>query len=333
MEILVFIILTALTAYCCMRYILLKKAVKESSRELHEISEDLEQNRIVRLPSPHHDMEELLQEINTNLEAIRKTRIRYEEKERTLQKQIENVSHDLRTPLTSILGFLDLIDENSLSDDDRESLDVVKRKARSLKKMIAQFYDLSRLTAGDYPLQPEKVDIGRKLRESTLDSYQELKKKNLEVQLDIPKKPVFALADEDALERIFGNLLQNAGRYAESMLKVRLLDGKESVTVVMENDTVHLDQSEIEALFERFYTADRSRSEGSTGLGLPIAKHLAEEMGGNLSAEIRVQGGRKWLQFYLEVKKADVCDIMSEVNLQEGMLTEEKAEIERERLL
>lgn len=310
MTVLILGIMSVLAVYFCVRYILLRKAVKRSAKELHEITEDLEQNHIVKLPSPSQSMEELLSEINTNLEAIRRTRVRYEEKENVLKQQIENVSHDLRTPLTAILGFLDLIDENSLPDEDRESLDVVKRKARSLKKLIAQFYDLSRLTAGDYPVKLETVDIGRKLRETVLDSYQELKKKELEVHLDIPDQAVYAMADEDALERIFQNLLQNAGRYAQSCLKIQLLDGNDKVTMVMENDTRHLDAAETDALFERFYTADRSRSEGSTGLGLPIAKYLVEEMGGGLTAEMKVRDERKWLKFKLQLNKSEISDAL-----------------------
>ena len=302
MEILCFIIISVLAVYFCARYILLKKAVRESAKELHEISEDLEQNRILKLASPHPDLEELLGEINENLETIRRARVRYEEKERTLQKQIENVSHDLRTPLTAILGFLDLIDEGSLSEEDRESLAVVIRKAHSLKKLTAQFYDLSRLTAGDFPVELKRVDIGRKLRETVLDSYGELKKRELKVWPDIPDEAVFAMADEDALERIFLNLLQNAGRYAKSELRIYLLEGRERVTVVMENDTEHLDTLEVDALFERFYTADHSRSEGSTGLGLPIAKYLAQEMGGELLAGMKKEDNGNWLRLQLTLR-------------------------------
>ena len=308
MVLLVFMILCVLAAYSCTRYMLLKKAVKDSAKELHEISQDLEQNRIVKLPSPHSDMEGLLVEINANLEDIRRTRVKYEEKEHTLQKRIENISHDLRTPLTSILGFLDLIDENSLSNEDRESLTVVKRKARTLKKLIAQFYDLSRLTAGDYPMKLVGTDICRQLRETVLDSYQELRRKSLEVHLDIPENAVFVLADEEALERIFLNLLQNAGRYAQNELRICIREDEKEVSVFMENDTECLNADEVDALFDRFYTADSSRSEGSTGLGLPIAKYLAQEMGGKLSARMELGDETKWLQFNLQLHKSEVSE-------------------------
>lgn len=289
--------------YFCIRCILLQRAVKEAAEELREITEDLEQNRIVKLPGPQHELEMLLEEVNRNLEAIRRTRVTYQEKEHTLQKQIENISHDLRTPLTSILGFLDLIDEETLHEEDRESLEIVKKKARSLKKLIAQFYDLSRLTAGDYEVDVQKVDIGRILRETVLDSYQELIRKELDVIMDIPDEAIFALADEDGLERIFINLVQNAGRYAQNTLRVSIRESTDHVTVLMENDTKYLDENEVDSLFDRFYTSDHSRSEGSTGLGLPIARYLAENMGGELTAGIKFLDHKKWLCFYVRMKK------------------------------
>lgn len=289
--------------YFCIRCILLQRAVKEAAEELREITEDLEQNRIVKLPGPQHELEMLLEEVNRNLEAIRRTRVTYQEKEHTLQKQIENISHDLRTPLTSILGFLDLIDEETLHEEDRESLEIVKKKARSLKKLIAQFYDLSRLTAGDYEVDVQKVDIGRILRETVLDSYQELIRKELDVIMDIPDEAIFALADEDGLERIFINLVQNAGRYAQNTLRVSIRESTDHVTVFMENDTKYLDEDEVDSLFDRFYTSDHSRSEGSTGLGLPIARYLAENMGGELTAGIKFLDHKKWLCFYVRMKK------------------------------
>lgn len=294
-------IVTLVALYFSIRYFLLKSAVKEAAKELHEITQELDQNRIVKLSSPQHEMEGLLESVNQNLQAIRKERIQYEEKEVRLQNQIENISHDLRTPLTAILGFLDLIDENTMSEEDRESLEVVKRKAGLLKKLIAQFYDLSRLSANDYKLEISKIDIGRQLRETVIDSYQELLSKNLEVTLDIPKEPVEVMADEDALERIFLNLLQNAGRYAKSKLNIHFFLKDENVVVLMENDTDNFKEEDTSVLFERFYTADSSRSEGSTGLGLSIAKYLAQSMGGELVAKVTSRKESRWLQFYLSI--------------------------------
>ena len=287
--------------YFCMRFLLLKRAVRQAAGELRVITAVLEENRVVKLAVPQRELEQLLTEINRNLTEIRKVKIRYGKKERELLNQIENISHDLRTPLTAIIGFLELIDRDSLDVEDRESLEVVKKKALALKKLTAQFYDLSRLAAEDYQLKLKKTDLGRILREAVLDSYQELKLRNLNVNVDIPDTPVFVRGNEEALERIFQNLLQNAGRYAVSVFFVSLTIESGNIFVRMVNDTDMADQQDADSLFERFYTGDSARKQGSTGLGLPIAKHLAEAMGGRLHAGLKEAEEKNWLSLSLEI--------------------------------
>lgn len=177
----------------------------------------------------------------------------------------------------------------------------LRRKALALKKLTAQFYDLSRLAAEDYQLKLKKTDLGRILREAVLDSYQELKLRNLNVNVDIPDTPVFVRGNEEALERIFQNLLQNAGRYAVSVFFVSLTIESGNIFVRMVNDTDMADQQDADSLFERFYTGDSARKQGSTGLGLPIAKHLAEAMGGRLHAGLKEAEEKNWLSLSLEI--------------------------------
>ena len=218
----VYILLAAACAaavYFCMRFVLLKRAVRLAAGELREITGELEENRVVKMAVPQKELEELLAEINRNLTEIRKARIRYGKKERELLNQIENISHDLRTPLTAIIGFLDLIDRDSLDFEDRESLEVVKKKALALKKLTAQFYDLSRLTAEDYRLKLQKMDIGRILRETVIDSYQELKLKNLDVNaflLEIEKLRADLERDQARLEIVNDDITENKQLYEQT---------------------------------------------------------------------------------------------------------------------
>lgn len=303
---LLLIVVSVAAVYFCVRYFLLKWALDRAAGELKAITKDVEQNRIVRLQNPQKEMEALLYEINQNLAVIRQTRISYDKKEKELLKQIENISHDLRTPLTSILGFLSLIDKGKLNEEDQETLLVVRRKAETLKKLIEQFYALSRLTADDYHLELKETDISRILRETVIDSYQELEQEQLEIQVDVPDAPVYVYGDGDALERIFMNLLQNAERYAVTCLHICLTYTTEQVLVSMENDTEQLEHTEVDTLFERFYIGDSSRNSEGTGLGLPVAKYLAKNMNGDMKAVLFQQNKKKWIRLELSLPRLEV---------------------------
>lgn len=296
----------SVAVYFCVRYFLLKQALGGAAGELQAITRDLEQNRIVRLQNPQKEMEALLYEINQNLTEIRQIRLGYDKKEQELLKQIENISHDLRTPLTSILGFLSLIDKGNMNEENQETLIVVRKKAETLKKLIEQFYALSRLSADDYHLEQKETDISRILRETVIDSYQELEQKQLEVQVDVPDVPVYVYGDGDALERIFLNLLQNAERYGVTCLRIHLTYTADQVLVSMENDTEQLEQTDVDTLFERFYTGDSSRNREGTGLGLPIAKYLAKNMNGDMKAILSEQNEKKWIRLELSLPRLKV---------------------------
>ncbi len=286
----------------CIRLLTLKHALKDAAKELHAVTEDIQQNRILKMDCPQQELEELLLEMNHSLEEIRRERIRYEQKEQELQKQIENISHDLRTPLTAILGYINFMDEDAMDEETKESLEVVRRKTQLLNKLVVQFYDLSRLTNGNFQLDMKETDIGRKLKEQAADNYRELMKRNLNVDIDIPEHPVMAMADGDAVDRVFTNLFQNAARYAVSCLNIKLMEQEEHIKVLFENDTDESDRIEAEHLFDRFYTADSSRSRGGTGLGLPIARYLVEEMNGDISAEVYKREGKSWIALKMRVK-------------------------------
>lgn len=157
----------------------------------------------------------------------------------------------------------------------------------------------SRVTADDYELTLTPIDISRFLREFIMENYQILEQENLQIKIDIPKHPVWLLAESSALERIFLNLFQNAGRYASSFFRVMLKEEAEKVSILFRNDTDIISKDDIPHLFERFYTPDKSRNQGGTGLGLTIAKSLAEEMNGTLHAEAFSED-KTIICFYLE---------------------------------
>lgn len=287
------IIFVMLFVCFCTRFYLLKNSLKEAEKELREIQKDVGEHRVLHLPVPDKDLESLMSAINDTLYEIREERKKYAKREREFQSQIEAVSHDLRTPLTVILGYLKLLQKSGKNnflipeEEQHEMQNTVIRKAQAMERLIAQFYDYSRLHGGDYEVVLDKIDMGRVLREVFVDNCLILEQADLKVETHFPDFPVFIKGNKDALERIFVNLLQNAGRYAYSYVKLEMEREENQVRVVFENDTVKLGRQDIPYLFQRFYRKDISRNQVGSGLGLTIAKSLAEEMGGRLEAFVK----------------------------------------------
>lgn len=285
-----FLVALFLAMYFCIRLYILKKALRETDSELQEIQKNLTQNQVLHLPLPDKDLEILMNTINSALDEIREERKKYIKHEHEFQSQIEAVSHDLRTPLTVILGYLKLLQKqeqnNAITDEQREMLNTIIRKAQSMEKLIAQFYDYSRLTASDYKLPLEEIDAGKILREVFVDNCLMLETAHLQVYTDFANHPIYVKGEKGALERILTNLLQNVGRYANSFLRLAIKKDGKRVQIIFENDTQKISAKDIPYLFEPFYTNDLSRNQGGSGLGLTIAKGLAEEIDGELEAHI-----------------------------------------------
>lgn len=276
--------------YFVFRYAMVLTAIREMNRELKLIQEDLSQNQMIHCPVPDKRLGEMTGTINVILGEICRERQKYERQEKEFKKQIENISHDLRTPLTVILGYLKFIknrEKGEMSELElHETLGIIERKAESMETLVTQFYDFSRLSAGDYRLTLERVDVCRILRETLLGNVPVLEAAHLRVDADLPEHPVWAVGDVTALERIFSNLLQNAGRYAEGFLQVSLFQEASETVISFKNDTTFLTEEDAAHLFERFYMQDDSRNRGGTGLGLTVAKALAKEMGARLEAGV-----------------------------------------------
>lgn len=279
--------------YFAFRLFFLKKSIREVNNDLKEINENLALNRILRLPMPDRDLEAMMLSINDTLEGIRKEREKYKRREWEFQLQMESVSHDLRTPLTVILGYLKLWQGKKIvcswTEEQREVIKTMERKARIMEKLVDQFYEYSRLYAEDYNLNIEIVDVNKILRETFLDNCILFEQAKQKVVLNFEDHPVWTEGDRFALERVFSNLLRNAARYAESYLHISLQEDGGKINIVFKNDTSELTEEELPCIFQPFYRKDKARNQDGTGLGLAIANSLAEKMGGQLTASMTTQ--------------------------------------------
>lgn len=271
--------LALLCAVLIGRQITLERGLRLAARRMREQMADETTARLA-LPCPSAGAEELLACLNELLELRQEERAGYRRKEQELRQQIANVSHDLRTPLTSILGYLQLLEGEGLSSEKKvEYLSVVKGRARTLQTFIAAFYDLSRIEGGELPLEREKVDLGRALSDQLAAAYEQIEAAGLGMEVDIASDLPPVWADSGAVTRIFSNLLTNALRHGSDALSVRLYREGEWIVSAFSNRAEDLTAEDAARVFERFYTADKMRTGQNTGLGLAIVKALAERMG------------------------------------------------------
>jgi hypothetical protein len=238
------------------------------------------------LSAPNRASEALFAEINALLRSDEEERASFCRREKALRQQIANVSHDLRTPLTSILGYLQLLEGEDLTPEQRrEYLDIVEGRARVLQSLIASFYDLSRLEAGEYPITRERVDLRDVIGELLAAFYDELEGK-FQVTVDLPEDLPPIWGDRAALTRVYSNLLRNALEHGEGELSISAVREEGRVVTCFTNGGATLKPEDLPHVFDRFFTSDQPRSGRNTGLGLAIVQVLARQMGGKAEASL-----------------------------------------------
>ena len=280
----VIIVLLLVSAVQAARHYTLERGLRQAAGQMRAQMADETTARLA-LPCPSAGAEELLSCLNELMELRQQERAGYRRKEQELRRQIANVSHDLRTPLTSILGYLQLLEGEDLTPEKRrEYFQVIEGRARTLQTFIASFYDLSRIEGGELPLEREKVDLGRAMSDQLAAAYEQIESAGLAVEVDIASELPPVWADSGAVTRIFSNLLTNALRHGSDTLTVKLYRSGGYIVSAFSNRADDLTAEDAAHVFERFYTADKMRTGQSTGLGLAIVKALAERMGHTATA-------------------------------------------------
>ncbi|WP_346897265.1 HAMP domain-containing sensor histidine kinase [Clostridium sp. UBA7503] len=267
-------------------FLLNRYNISNINKELKKLK-NIKTNEQLKLVAPNKNIEQMIGEINFILEKSQNDRIAHEKSESELRKQIANISHDLRTPLTSILGYVQLIKDKSTSEEEKqEYLDIIEKRSKVLQNLITSFYDLSRLEANEYDLEFKKVNVESLLREIVAAFYNDFIDKGFEVEVDLQEKLPAIIADENAVIRIFTNIFQNALKHGNKTMSIcqRQVDGE--IITTFSNRVEDFTQEDLEHVFDRFFTADRMRTGQNTGLGLTIVKKLTESMGHEVSASL-----------------------------------------------
>lgn len=261
-----------------------QKEIKEISKKLEEISDSGSDEKVMVFTG-HSSMKELLLQINRLLLDCQKAKADFRRSEISSKKMLSNVSHDIKTPMTVILGYLEIIRLNG--DPDQVMLKKVEAKAHRVMELINQFFSLAKLEAGDTDIELSRININEACRENILDFYELLTQKDFKIDIEIPEESLYAQANQDALQRILFNLISNAIRYGSDgkYLGLFLHGDGEFVYIDVADKGKGIEKAYADTVFERLYTMEDSRSRDmqGNGLGLTIAKNLAQQLGGDVT--------------------------------------------------
>ncbi len=260
----------------------IQERIKRINNKLEEISEAGSDEKVM-IFTDNPVLMELGGQINRLLIERQKIKADFKREEISSKKMLANISHDIKTPLTVILGYLEIM---RLNDSDDEMIKKVETKAKQVMTLINQFFTLAKLESGDTNINLCKININEVCRENVLEFYDILLQKEFEVELYIPETSIFVQGDKDALQRILNNLLSNVIRYGidGKYLGVFLRQDKNSVYIDVVDKGKGIEQEFISNVFDRLYTMEDSRNREiqGNGLGLTIAKNLAKSLGGDI---------------------------------------------------
>lgn len=263
-----------------------QKQLREISRKLSEIT-CTDSDQQVLLFTDNREMMELAAQINALLTQYQKVKLQYRRSEISSKKMLSNISHDIKTPMTVILGYLEIMELNKTCSDDM--LKKIQKQAKDLMELINQFFILAKLESGDIRPELSRIDLCEVCRESILDFYELLTKEEIQVDIGLPDGPVYVQASREALQRILMNLISNVIRYGADgrYLGVSLRKDQSSVYLEVSDKGQGIEKPFADRIFDRLYTLEDSGSKKvqGNGLGLTIVRHLAEQLGGSVAVE------------------------------------------------
>lgn len=257
--------------------------LQKSAKEIKNAFADrlmTETNTLIDISSNDRYMRELAASINIQLRKLREERHFFIEGNAELKNAVTNISHDLRTPLTAICGYLDLLEQEEKSTTIERYIEIIRNRADLLTELIEELFRYSVIISGERLVVREPIAINGILEESIAAFYTTLNKRGIVPNIKITQAKIVRSLDRSSLIRVFSNLLNNAIKYSDGDLDITLTDSGE---VIFANTASRLNEVQVGKLFDRFYTVEAARK--STGLGLAIARTLIEQMNGTISAK------------------------------------------------
>lgn len=275
------VILFLLLALYFSKYFFLKKEIQQIAQTIPTI-DPIKSNQQLRISTQNIDIIHLTTQINNLYSQISKDKTQNIIDIKEVQQSMANISHDLRTPLTSIVGYLDLLSAGICTEKERqEYIEICKRKSHSLQALVQNLFELSRLENHEYPFELETVDAGAILQQELANNYDSFISAEILPSISIPNHPLTIINDPKALARIFANLLNNIVKHSNKQnVSIAAKQTEDTIFFIFANSAPNLSQNDIDKLFARFFISDKMRSNENTGIGLSIVKEFVEQTGG-----------------------------------------------------
>lgn len=270
LEILIIIIML----YTLIRFVSLKKQLRKIEKQVYN-------KERVNITLNDKDIENLAATINNNMQEQKQVEIDIINREERLKQNISDIAHDLRTPLASIRGYITLLD-NCTEQEKKEYINIIERKSEELNLLINNFYEISLFDNSSLKIQTTSIDIVQVIMEIVISNYALIKNNEIEIDNRLPEKQIKIYGEELTCKRIIQNLISNSIKYSNGYISIQLDEFDNEVIFTIKNSVLELKESDLEHLFERFYTVDKSRNRSGSGLGLYIVKLLLKKIGGEV---------------------------------------------------
>ncbi len=276
-----FLIVLCLSIFLVLKIIIMKNEIKNIGKSISSII-NADTNNLITISSNDSNLVKLANVLNKSLKELRQLELEYKNGNQELKSSITNISHDLRTPLTAIRGYLDLMDNNNLTEKQLKYLKIIDGKVNDLTELTEQLFDFSKSIDIQNEIKKENICINDILEDSIVSFYSLFKEHTINPNIDICKDKVIRLLNENMLKRIFENIISNAIKYSDGDFKVKMFDDG---TIEFSNKTNKLDQVNLEKIFDRYYTVRNAKK--SNGIGLSIAKQLIDLNNGKIEAKYK----------------------------------------------
>lgn len=279
------IVATIVAIITILMFLSYRRQVEKTCRQLAFVKEH-ETNLRIFQTLPFKELNALNDEINNILELSDKIRLEAQRKENALKVTITSLSHDIRTPLTSLDGYFQLLSQSDSEEERNHYIEIIQSRLVSLKEMLEELFTYTKLQNDNYELELSEIDFGKNVFDTLFSFYDDFQKKKLEPETDFIEERILIKGNNEALRRTLQNIIKNSLEHGKRKIALSLTKQDDKVCFKCANDIERPEEVDMSKIFTRFYKADSARTHTSTGLGLSIAKGLVEKMGGVISAEL-----------------------------------------------